>query len=647
MTGNIENLYDAALHGDKKEVDYQLQLLAPTWASNSRDQTEYIGKYKLAKITPIVVAIQKLTKHSGVISYQIAQEAYKIALAVDRNLIHRNVLAAAYILLIDGKVKDYSMVRRLVHLAINEDALIDEDSLKILREFYKLHDVYPYTVAKIVFDVITHSTQSISNVIRLLGILHHKIGGFLFTKASTDGEDLAFIIKIWTLFGYGPSPHQIRKIFKYEYAQWLPAYLIIILEMLRDYGYDFNSKYISQTTNVTVATAIFDAAIHNNTGIRKILIDLILSGRIKITKNITEQVEKINDKNLTNAMIAWKYIKRTDLKNLCRGKKCTYYKQIARDNKLRNIAYQLQLLETENDKSVCGCINTITTSQKRGMIPYTEIYESRSARECDNEFTLDMDNIFELSNEQLLEYIDEAEWKVKNGTKTHPKTHPKYCFDKGDAKKLLVSGVNPYTGTDLSNQFTNDLMNVKPTSTAIGFKDAVEEISTGNISEGAELTDFQQIFTRFKNVLNEINPYLDYEAWATQYTVEDYGKVIPMIAFPGFVANLDLGSIDILLSHEKYVTKLMAVLLNRIENGDITIAAIITGINNMLEYFKVPYAITESVEKVTYFDWSIDALTVKKNELMKEFIAGKMKDQTLMQEIQKIRNALSERSGEM
>ncbi len=34
-----------------------------------------------------------------------------------------------------------------------------------------------------------------------------------------------------------------------------------------------------------------------------------------------------------------------------------------------------------------------------------------------------------------------------------------------------------------------------------------------------------------------------------------------------------------------------------------------------------------------------------KKERMKEFIAGKMQDHTLMREIQKIRNALAERSG--
>ncbi|KKL52555.1 hypothetical protein LCGC14_2284290, partial [marine sediment metagenome] len=481
-------------------------------------------------------------------------------------------------------------------------------------ELYLLRDKYPYTIAKIVYDAITQVPHSLSAVVKLIG----------YKPGTVPVDDLAYIIKIWTLFGQGPSPYQIRKMVKYDSAYWGTDRIRAVLQTLQEYGYDFNAKYISQTTNEPVFFSLFE---------QDILVDLILEGRINVNikSGIDDVLNNLGNQKLIDAVKAWRYVESRDIKKLCKATGLDYFKETVRDKKLEKIAYQLQLRETEKIDVVCDCLTTMIKAQKEGVFPYEQFDNG-----CDNDYTLDMVAVKNLARSQMIEYIDKEVLKKDN---TGKRVYPKYCFDKGNVKKLLETGINPYTNTAFADKFTDSLLDHKEFPVASSLEDSVTELAEhGNLSKEPPQSDFHQILLQLTSILSKINPYLNYESWATQYKVEDYRQEIPKIGFPGFVQAMDLGVVNIVLPQREYITQLMAVLLNRMEKNDLTVETVLGGVVSMLEYLKIQENVEDvPVKKDLYADMSMEALNAKKSELMKQFIAGGMNDQSLMQEIQNIR----------
>ena len=641
-----EKLYNAALKNDAKEVAYQLTQINAPWPYHFKTvPSKKLGDIKLDTIqraNPVYAAVINLTDQSGEIAYQIAEASYKHNKTVQtRFFMHENVLSAAYKLLIDAEPEQWVWARRLIKLAnenLVNDYIVKGQSYQfintipeIFKEFYKLREFYPYTIAKMFYDTLNLRPYNPRTTMKLFG----------YTQNTVPQKDLEYIFKVWTLFGNGPYPSQVRQIIKYDHGVWGEERIETIIKTLIKYGYNFNAKYISKTTNEPVYFSLYNT--------QKYLIELILAGRADTSltvngKPVDQIFKESGNKDLVSAVDARDYVENADIKELCAATKLDKYQRKARLNVIRDTAYKLQLKNTKNAKNACMCIKNIIDAEQQGIIPYKDIETQRSTNKCNNDYTLSMAPINEISPSQLVIFED-TDVKIVNDK--GKKVHPQYCFDKGSIKELLNTGINPYTNNEFPDIFLDRLfLDAEIIPTAIELEETIQDITKDSkLPIEPQLSDFRQTLERFTAIFSKFNPYLNYEKWATQYTKDDYKKDVTVgfgqNAIPSFVQSLDLGGIDATLLLEEYVTLLMATILNRLMDNNISINTVLSSLTVMLAYIPAQENIAEvPVDVDPYADMTKDALTAKKGELTKQFIAGGMKDQTLMKEIQKIRQRL-------
>lgn len=415
-------------------------------------------------------------------------------------------------------------------------------------------------------------------------------------------------------------------------------------------GYDFNTKYITEYNNFPLWTRLLQGKVN-----QQFLVELILDGRINLE---TPEIDKIKEPEIVKSIKSRRYVEKIPVLKLCKAKNLDAEELNARLNVISEVVYQLQLSDyigkdgevNINDSDfgkICDCISNILKAQKEGIFPYHLL--SNRNEECHNKDTLAINSLEQISPKQLVTVIDQKQWVNEDGKKVHPK----YCFDRGDIKGLLSTGINPYTNIVISEVFLNRIYNgYQVLPRAMELREAIEEIiEFDNLLPPKYPSDFDQVFERFRATLSKVNPYLDYQKWATEYTVEQYNIPIPELGSgqpmvhlwhttgynPEGVSFVDKFQIKIPLTlpREKYVTILMAMCNNKMEDKHNQVLYVVNAVRAMLDNLE-PYKV---IEKPSV---GLEELKERKAELLKEFLTGGMKDRALMGEIQKIRGQIAE-----